>query len=104
MCDVYKFVGWAGSSALEGTLQVSLLCAFLSTLLTLSRAVAIHAAAVPGVEVLARGSVTLTSVARAAHHVFAERAALLDRRIQVLIRLLLNRLRVLQLFDQFHLN
>merc|ERR1719469_594959 len=37
----------------------------------------------------------LTTVPRAAHHVFAKRAPLLDGRFQILVRLLLDSLRVL---------
>ena len=40
-------------------------------------------------------SITLTAVARATHHVFTKSTALLDRSLQVLVCLLLDRLRVL---------
>ena len=40
-------------------------------------------------------SITLTAVARTTHHVFTKSATLLDRSLQVLVCLLLNRLRVL---------
>ena len=40
-------------------------------------------------------SITLTAVARTTHHVLTKSASLLDRSLQVLVRLLLDRLRVL---------
>ena len=51
-----------------------------------------------------RATIALTTEARVAHHVFAERAALLNRRLQVLVSLLLNGLSVLQLLNEFHLD
>ena len=58
--------------------------------------VAVNARVVAGIEVWAGdASVALTAVARAAQHVLAERTALLDRRLEVLVRLLLDGLRVL---------
>lgn len=46
----------------------------------------------------------MTAVPRAAHHVLTQRAPLLNRRLQILVRLLLDGLRVLQLLDQLHLD
>lgn len=66
--------------------------------------VATHTRTIPRVEVLACGSITLAAVARTAHHVFTKRASLLNSRLQVLIRLFLDGLRVLQLLDQLHLD
>ena len=72
--------------------------------MTLSNStIATHTRTIPRIEVLAGGSITLTAVARAAHHVFTKRASLLNSRLQVLIRLLLDGLRVLQLLNQLHL-
>ena len=73
--------------------------------MTLSNStIATHTRTIPRIEVLAGGSITLTAVARAAHHVFTKRASLLNSRLQVLIRLLLDGLRVLKLLNQLHLD
>ena len=63
--------------------------------MALSHATAIDTWIITWVEVRTTSSVALTAISRTAHHVFTERAALLDRRLQVLVRLLLDCLRVL---------